>query len=98
MGRFWFSPTHLHMPQAPNHLDTQRLMAKDSDSISFKGVVTDALPNATFKVQLENGHTVLATLAGKMRQNKIRVLAGDNVDVEVSPYDLSKGRLTFRHK
>lgn len=86
------------MPQAPNHLDTQRLMAKDSDAISFKGVVTDALPNATFKVQLENGHTVLATLAGKMRQNKIRVLAGDNVDVEVSPYDLSKGRLTFRHK
>jgi translation initiation factor IF-1 len=82
-----------HLP-----LDLHRLMAKDTDSISFKGVVVDALPNATFRVELENKHVVLATLAGKMRQNKIRVLVGDNVDVDVSPYDLTKGRLTFRHK
>jgi translation initiation factor IF-1 len=87
------------MPLARNTTtEHHRLMAKDTDSISFKGVVIDALPNATFKVELENKHVVLATLAGKMRQNKIRVLVGDNVDVDVSPYDLTKGRLTFRHK
>jgi translation initiation factor IF-1 len=73
-------------------------MPKDNDAISFKGVVIDALPNATFKVELENKHVVLATLAGKMRQNKIHVLVGDVVDVDVSPYDLTRGRLTYRHK
>ena len=73
-------------------------MAKDSDTLSFTGTVQETLPNATFKVVLENGHTVLAGLAGKMRQHKIRVLAGDKVDVEISPYDLTKGRITFRHK
>jgi translation initiation factor IF-1 len=58
----------------------------------------ELLPNATFRVQLENGHTVLAHTSGRMRKNRIRVLAGDKVTVEMTPYDLSKGRITFRHK
>lgn len=72
-------------------------MAKE-DSITLEGTVTEVLPNATFRVELENGHTVLATIAGKMRRFRIRVLQGDRVTVEVSPYDLSRGRITFRHK
>jgi translation initiation factor IF-1 len=68
------------------------------DSIVLEGTVKEVLPNATFRVELENGHTVLATIAGKMRRFRIRVLQGDRVTVEVSPYDLSRGRITFRHK
>lgn len=67
-------------------------------AIAIEGTVTDVLPNATFRVLLANGHDVLATLAGKMRRHRIRVLAGDRVTVEVSPYDLSRGRIVFRHK
>ncbi len=58
----------------------------------------ELLPNATFRVQLENGHMVLAHTSGRMRKNRIRVLAGDKVTVEMTPYDLTKGRITFRHK
>jgi len=72
-------------------------MSKE-ESITLEGTVTDVLPNATFRVELENGHSVLATIAGKMRRFRIRVLQGDRVTVEVSPYDLSRGRITFRHK
>jgi translation initiation factor IF-1 len=72
-------------------------MSKE-ESITLEGTVTEVLPNATFRVELENGHTVLATIAGKMRRFRIRVLQGDRVTVEVSPYDLSRGRITFRHK
>jgi len=72
-------------------------LAKD-DAIEFTGTVTELLPNATFRVALENGHTILATLAGKMRQHKIRVLAGDTVQVEVTAYDVGRGRITFRSK
>ncbi len=72
-------------------------MAK-KDAIELQGTVTDVLPNATFRVLLENGHEVLATIAGKMRRFRIRVLAGDRVNVEVSPYDLTRGRITFRYK
>jgi translation initiation factor IF-1 len=61
-------------------------------------VVTDVLPSTMFRVRLENDHEVLATVAGKMRKFRIRILAGDRVTVEVSPYDLSRGRITFRHK
>jgi translation initiation factor IF-1 len=68
------------------------------DAIVLEGTVKEVLPNATFRVELENGHTVLATIAGKMRRFRIRVLQGDRVTVEVSPYDLSRGRITFRHK
>lgn len=72
-------------------------MAK-KDAIELQGTVTEVLPNATFRVLLENGHEVLATIAGKMRRFRIRVLRGDRVNVEVSPYDLTRGRITFRYK
>ena len=66
------------------------------DLLEFKGKVTDLLPNAMFRVELENGHIVTAHTAGKLRKNRIRVLQGDNVTVEISPYDLTKGRIIFR--
>jgi len=67
------------------------------DLLEFKGKVTELLPNAMFRVTLENKHEVLAHTAGKLRKNRIRVLAGDNVLVEVTPYDLTKGRIIFRY-
>lgn len=72
-------------------------MAKE-EGIVVKGVVNEALPNAMFKVQLENDHIVLCHISGKMRKHYIRILPGDTVDVELSPYDLSRGRITHRHK
>ena len=66
--------------------------------MEFEGVVTEALPNATFKVQLPNGHIITAHISGKLRLNYIRILPGDKVTVEVSVYDLSKGRITWRAK
>lgn len=72
-------------------------MAKE-DLLEFEGSVTELLPNAMFRVQLDNGHVVLAHTSGKMRKNRIRVLVGDKVNVEMTPYDLTKGRITFRHK
>ncbi|MDD3288725.1 MAG: translation initiation factor IF-1 [Alphaproteobacteria bacterium] len=68
------------------------------DLLEFEGSVTELLPNAMFRVKLDNGHEVLAHTSGKMRKNRIRVLVGDKVNVEMTPYDLSKGRITFRHK
>ena len=67
-------------------------------SIEFQGVVMELLPNAMFKVKLDNDHLILAHSSGKMRKNRIRVLAGDKVTVEMTPYDLTKGRITFRWK
>ncbi len=72
-------------------------MAKD-DVIEFEGVVTESLPNTLFRVKLENGPTVLCHISGKMRQNNIRILEGDKVTVEMTPYDLTKGRITYRKK
>ena len=72
-------------------------MAKE-DLIEFTGEVLEILPNAMFKVKLDNDHQILAHTSGKMRKNKSRVLAGDRVQVEMTPYDLSKGRITFRYK
>ena len=66
------------------------------DLLEFKGKVIDLLPNAMFRVKLENGHVVTAHTAGKLRKNRIRVLQGDNVTVEITPYDLTKGRIIFR--
>ena len=66
------------------------------DLLEFKGTVIALLPNAMFRVKLENGHTVTAHTAGKLRKNRIRVLQGDNVTVEMTPYDLTKGRIIFR--
>ena len=72
-------------------------MAKE-ELLEFPGVVTELLPNATFKVKLENDHEIIAHTAGKMRKHRISVLAGDQVTVEMTPYDLTKGRITYRHK
>lgn len=72
-------------------------MAKQA-AIQQAGVVTEALPNAQFRVELENGHTLLGLLSGKMRKHHIRILPGDRVEVELSPYDLSKGRIVYRYK
>ncbi len=66
------------------------------DAIEVEGVVVEPLPNAMFRVQLENGHEVLAHISGKMRMHYIRILSGDRVKVELSPYDLTRGRITFR--
>jgi len=71
-------------------------LAKDSDIIEFEGEITEVLPNQMFKVELENGHVLTAYTGGKMRQFKIRMVHGDRVKVEVSPYDLEKGRITYR--
>jgi len=68
------------------------------EAITLEGTVTDVLPSAMFRVDLQTGHQVLATTAGKMRRFRIRILAGDRVTVELSPYDLTRGRITFRHK
>ncbi|HCX03842.1 MAG: translation initiation factor IF-1 [Eubacteriales bacterium] len=68
------------------------------DVIELEGTVLEALPNAMFKVELENGHEILAHISGKLRMNYIRILPGDKVTVELSPYDLSKGRITWRKK
>lgn len=72
-------------------------MAKE-DLIEVEGTIKESLPNARFRVQLENGHVVLAHISGKIRMNFIRILPGDKVKVELSPYDLSRGRITFRCK
>ena len=75
------------------------ILPKDKeDAIVLEGTVSEALKNATFKVALANGHEVLAHNSGKMRMNRIRVLPGDKVQVEISPYDLSRGRITYRYK
>lgn len=70
---------------------------KNDDVIDLEGTVIEALPNATFRVELSNGHKILAHLNGKLRMNFIRILPGDKVSVEMSPYDLTKGRIVWRH-
>ena len=72
-------------------------MAKE-DVIEMAGTVTETLPNTTFRVELETGHTVIAHISGKMRKHYIRILTGDNVKVEMTPYDLTKGRITYRER
>ena len=75
-------------------------MAKQdkSDVIEVEGIVEETLPSAMFKVKLPNGHTIMAHVSGKIRMNYIRILPGDRVTVEISPYDLTRGRITYRHK
>ncbi len=72
-------------------------MAKEGQ-IVVDGIITETLPNATFKVKLDNGHEILAHISGKMRMHFIKILVGDKVSVELSPYDLSKGRIIYRYK
>ena len=68
------------------------------DAIELEGIVRETLPNAMFNVELENGHVILRTISGKIRMNYIRILPGDKVDVEISPYALTRGRITYRYK
>ena len=73
-------------------------MAKNDEKIEVEGEITEALPSTMFRVQIDGGHSVLATISGKMRKNYIRILPGDKVKVELSPYDLSRGRITYRYR
>ncbi len=88
---FFFIPYATHIFAHPKNMAKQALIKQD-------GVIVEALSNAMFKVKLENGHEILATISGKMRMNYIRILPGDKVGVEMSPYDLSRGRIIFRYK
>jgi translation initiation factor IF-1 len=76
----------------------ERVRRENPNAVTMDGKVVEALPNAMFTVELDNGHSVLGHLGGKMRKNYIRVLPGDRVVVELSPYDLTRGRITFRHR
>jgi len=73
-------------------------MSEKEDLMTFDGIVVEILPNAMYRVELENGHKILTHSSGKMRKNRIRVLEGDKVSVEMTPYDLNKGRIVFRYK
>ena len=73
-------------------------MAKQEDRIEVEGEITEALPSTMFRVEVEGGHDVLATISGKMRKHYIRILPGDKVKVELSPYDLTRGRITYRYR
>ena len=74
------------------------MLVKKEDAIELEGTVKEPLPNAMFKVELENGHSDLSNISGKIRMNYIRILPGDRVVVELSPYDLTRGRITYRYK
>lgn len=73
-------------------------MTQTKEVIEVEGTIIEALPNANFKVQLENGHEILAHISGKMRMHYIKILPGDKVTIEMTPYDLDKGRITYRHR
>jgi translation initiation factor IF-1 len=95
-------PSRLDLAPASRHLQAGAItgwgwMAKE-DLIEFGGTVTEVLPNAMFRVKLENEHEILAHTSGRMRKNRIRVLTGDRVTVEMTPYDLTRGRITYRFK
>jgi translation initiation factor IF-1 len=93
------SPVHPWVPGVltPEGLGVALPKPKE-DAIVLEGTVVEPLPNAMFRVELENGHKVLAHISGKMRMNYIRILPGDRVQVELTPYDLSRGRITYRYK
>ena len=92
---FYFAYIRKIRHNAPAEIIVERPMAKE-DQIEMEGEVVDTLPNTMFRVKLENGHIVTAHISGKMRKNYIRILTGDQVRVELTPYDLSKGRITYR--
>ena len=83
---------------AKNRTALERSMAKKEEAIEVEGVVTEALANTRFRVQLDTGHKIIAHVAGKMRKHFIRIVPGDKVRVELSPYDLTKGRITYRER
>ena len=89
----------IRCPHTPGgHTGGTVLPKPKEDAIVLEGTVTESLPNAMFRVELENGHEVLAHISGKMRMHYIRILPGDKVQVELTPYDLSRGRITYRYK
>jgi translation initiation factor IF-1 len=86
-------------PEGGPPRSSERVLAKPKeDAIVLEGTVLESLPNAMFKVELENGHELLAHISGKMRMHYIRILPGDRVQVELTPYDLKRGRITYRYK
>lgn len=87
----------IYSPAALPYGSTSSFMAKE-DHLEMEGKVIETLPNTTFRVQLDNGHIITAHISGKMRKNYIRILTGDRVKVEMTPYDLTKGRITFRQR
>ena len=100
-GALWWGLTTVRAPIFAGRgccLNRSRGRMAKEDLLELPGTVMELLPNATFRVQLENEHEIIAHTAGKMRKNRIRVLAGDKVLVEMTPYDLSKGRITYRFK
>jgi translation initiation factor IF-1 len=90
------APALRQQPHAPN-AGIPPTVAKD-DVIEFEGTISETLPNTMFRVKLENGHEIIAHISGRMRKNYIRILTGDRVKVEMTPYDLTKGRITYRHR
>lgn len=84
--------------RAPTSAVSVRRMAKSEEKIEVEGEVVEALPSTMFRVQVDGGHSVLATISGKMRKHYIRILPGDKVKVELSPYELTRGRITYRHR
>ena len=85
-------------PPSPKPTRSTTLSKPKEDAIVMEGTVLEPLPNAMFRVELENGHNVLAHISGKMRMHYIRILPGDKVQVELTPYDLQRGRITYRYK
>jgi len=105
LARLIRRPRRLHAPargsgtgQFPSTQEGFTLPKPKEDAIVLEGKVLESLPNAMFRVQLDNGHEVLAHISGKMRMHYIRILPGDRVQVELTPYDLSRGRITYRYK
>src|SRR5438270_613211 len=94
----WWAPECGRSGRPASLRGADKLAQGKEDAIVLEGTVSEALKNAMFKVQLANGHEVLAHNSGKMRMNRIRVLPGDKVQVEISPYDLTRGRITYRYK
>ena len=90
--------THASAQRDEQHEEMRRTVAKKEGAIEIEGTVVESLPNATFRVELANGHKVLAHISGKMRMHYIRILPDDRVVVELSPYDLSRGRIVYRYK
>ena len=96
----WSSALRRAVPRGTSSKISRRsdLPKPKEDAIVLEGTVVEPLPNAMFKVELENGHQVLAHSSGKMRMHRIRILPGDKVQVEITPYDLTRGRITYRYK
>ncbi len=89
------SPSSLGIPSTAEYIE-DIFMAKEKEVIELSGVITETLPGTQFRVELQNGHQIIAHVAGKMRKHYIRIVPGDSVTVELTPYDLTKGRITYR--